>query len=80
MKSEHHHQILRIGNILGTPNFSLNWIRLIQKDQIQKGYFKFQLKLTIFNFWTKSIQKRYFQTKKEKKKKITNKLYIFELI
>lgn len=34
MKSEHHHQILRIGNILGTPNFSLNWIRLIQKDQI----------------------------------------------
>ena len=39
---------------------------------------KFQLKLTILNFWTKLTQNRYFHSKKEKKMKII-KFYISEI-
>ena len=39
---------------------------------------KFQLKLTILNFWTKLTQKGYFHSKKEKKMKII-KFYISEI-
>ena len=34
----------------------------------------------MFNFWTTLIQKRYFRSKKEKKRKITIKFYIFKLV
>ena len=38
---------------------------------------KFQLKLTILNFWTKLTQKGYFQSKKEKKiKSLSNPTYL----
>ena len=39
---------------------------------------KFQLKLTILNFWTKFAKKWYFQSKKEKVN-ITTEFCIFEL-
>ena len=42
---------------------------------------KFQLILTILNFWTKLTQKGYLQPKKVKQKtKITIEFYIFELV
>ena len=41
---------------------------------------KFQLKLTILNFWTKFTKKGYFWSKKKKKMKITIEFYIFELL
>ena len=40
---------------------------------------KFQLKLTILNFWAKLIQKGYVQSKKEKMK-MTIEFHIFELV
>ena len=40
---------------------------------------KFQLKLTILNFWTKLTRKKYFQLEKEKIE-ITMEFYIFELV
>ena len=41
---------------------------------------KFLLKLTILNFWTKLIQKGYFQTLKEKKSPLNVKFYLFRLV
>ena len=41
---------------------------------------KFQPKLKFLNFRTKLTQKGYFQSKKKKKKKITIKVYIFEIL
>ena len=40
---------------------------------------KFQVKVTISNFWTKLTQKGHFQSEKEKMK-ISIEFYMFELV